>query len=31
MPKLGANLSVDYYAFEVYRELRQALKGLVEE
>ena len=31
MPKLGANMSVDNYAFEVYRELRQALKGLVEE
>ena len=31
MPKLGANLSVDNYAFEVYRELRHALKGLVEE
>ena len=31
IPKLGANLSVDNYAFEVYRELRGALKGLVEE
>jgi len=31
MPKLGANLSVDNYAFEVYRELRGAMKGLVEE
>ena len=31
MPQLGANLSVDNYAFEVYRELRGALKGLVEE
>ena len=31
MPKLRANLSVDNYAFEVYRELRGALKGLVEE
>ena len=31
MPKLGANLSVDNYAFEVYRDLRGALKGLVEE
>lgn len=31
MPKLGANLGVDNYAFEVYRELRGALKGLVEE
>ncbi len=31
MPKLGANLSVDNYTFEVYRELRGALKGLVEE
>ena len=31
MPKLGANLSVDNYAFEVYRELRGALIGLVEE
>ena len=31
MPKLGDNLGVDNYAFEVYRELRGALKGLVEE
>ena len=31
MPQLGANLSVDNYAFEVYRELREALKGLLEE
>ena len=31
MPKLGANLSVENYAFKVYRELRGALKGLVEE
>ena len=31
MPKLGENLSVDNFAFEVYRELRQALIGLVEE
>lgn len=31
MPKLGSNLSVDNYAFEVYRELRGALKGLVGE
>ncbi len=31
MPMLGANLSVDIYAFEVYRELRQGLEGLVEE
>lgn len=31
MPKFGANLSVDNYAFGVYRELRGALKGLVEE
>lgn len=31
MPELGANLSVDNYAFEVYRELRQGLKGLIEE
>ncbi len=31
MPKLGANLSVDNYTFEVYRELRQGLKGLIEE
>jgi len=30
MPKLGANLSVDNYAFEVYRELCQGLKGLIE-
>ena len=31
MPKLGANLSVDNYAFEVYRELRQGLKCLLGE
>jgi hypothetical protein len=31
MPKLGENLSVDNYALEVYRELRQGLKGLIEE
>ena len=31
MPQLGTNMSVDNYAFEVYCELRQALKGLVEE
>ena len=31
MPKVGANLSVDNYAFEVYQELRRALKGLIEE
>lgn len=31
MPELGAKLSVDNYAFEVYRELRQGLKGLIEE
>ena len=31
MPKLGVNLSVDNYAFEVYRELRRGLKGLIEE
>ena len=31
MPELGTKLSVDNYAFEVYRELRQGLKGLVEE
>lgn len=31
MPQLGLNMSVDNYAFEVYRELRGALKGLVEE
>ena len=31
MPQLGLNLSVENYAFEVYRELRGALKGLVEE
>ena len=30
IPELGAKLSVDNYAFEVYRELRGALKGLVE-
>ena len=28
---MPVDLSVDNYAFEVYRELRQALKGLVEE
>ena len=28
---MPADLSVDNYAFEVYRELRKALKGLVEE
>ncbi len=31
MPKVGANLSVDNYAIEVYQELRRALKGLIEE
>ena len=31
VPKFGANLSVDNYAFEVYHELRQGLKGLIEE
>jgi hypothetical protein len=31
MPQLGLNMSVDNYAFEVYRELRGALKGLVED
>ena len=31
MPKVGANLSVDNYAFEVYQELRRAPKGLIEE
>ena len=31
MPKLGANMSVDDYTLMVYRELRQGLKGLVEE
>ena len=31
MPKLGANMSVDDYTLMVYRELRQALGGLVEE
>ena len=31
MPQLGTKMSPEYYAFEVYRELRQALKGLVEE
>lgn len=31
MPKVGPNLSVDNYAFEVYQELRRALKGLIEE
>ena len=28
---LPANMSVERYAFEVYRELRQALTGLIEE
>lgn len=27
--KVGKNFSVNHYAFEVYRELRQALTGLV--
>ena len=31
MPKLGLNMSVDNYTFEVYRELRQGLNGLIEE
>ena len=31
IPEFGPNLSVDNYAFQVYRELRGALKGLVEE
>ena len=31
IPQLGMKMSPEYYAFEVYRELRQALKGLVEE
>ena len=31
MPKMGANLSADDYASEVYRELLNALRGLVEE
>lgn len=31
MPQLELNMSVDNYAFQVYRELRQSLKGLVEE
>lgn len=31
MPELGTKLSVDNYAFEVYRELRQGLKSLIEE
>ena len=31
MPRLGTNVSIDNYAFEVYRELRQGLEGLVEE
>ena len=29
MPQIGATFSVDYYVFEVYRELRQALMGLI--
>ena len=29
--RMGAGLSVEHYAFEVYRELLGALKGLVEE
>jgi len=28
---LPAGISIEYYAFEVYRKLRQALEGLVEE
>ena len=28
---MPAGMSVEYYTFEVYRELRQALRGLVEE
>ena len=28
---MPANISVEHYAFEVYRELYKALKGLVEE
>jgi hypothetical protein len=31
MPQIGEDLSVDNYAFKVYSEIRQALKGLVEE
>ena len=31
MPQLGTSFSVDNYTFEVYRELRGALKGLIEE
>lgn len=31
MPELGDNVSIDNYAFEVYRELRQGLEGLIEE
>ena len=31
MPELGTNMSVDNYTFEVYRELRQGLNGLIEE
>ncbi len=31
MPKVGAKLSIDDYAFEVYQELRRALKGLIKE
>ena len=31
MPNVGAGFRVEHYAFEVYRELFRALKGLVEE
>ena len=30
MPQIGATFSIENYAFEVYCELRQALKGLIE-
>ncbi len=30
MPKIEAGFILDHYAFEVYRELRQALEGLIE-
>ena len=29
MPKIGEKISVEYFTFEVYRELRQALEGLI--
>ena len=31
MPEIGKKISVEYFAFEVYREVRQGLNGLVGE